>query len=451
MQNFFDKINNDSYIYAKRSGSLFGTVAVSGAKNMVTKIMTASLLATAGKLTIKNVPFINEVFMVLNLFDQLGVEYKFKSDKTLEIKPKHFNSPEVNFGEEVGNRISLLLVAPILAQFGRAIIVKPRGCKIGRRKIDFHIEGLRRFGAKIKETEDRLFIEVEGKGLRGIDFHLPFSSVGATENLILNAVCAQGKTIIRNSAIEPEIIELIKFLQKAGVEIAIHGERNIHIKGRKEELKLSDLEVGIIADRVEIASLVSVALSTKGDIFIKGAKQDLIITFLGILQAMGAGIEIKDDGIRFFYKGKLKPVSVTTAVYPGFPTDFQQPFGILLSQIDGASFLHETIFEDRFAYLRILKPVIKDNKRIIISNKCPSGQRCRFADQGYQHFAKIGGPIEFGSGEVVAPDLRASFALVNAGCLSDGIKISNIGLLFRGYEHPVEKLRSLGADVKLIL
>lgn len=451
MQNFFDKINNDSYIFAKKSGPLFGTVAVSGAKNMVTKIMTASLLATSGKLIIKNVPFINEVFIILDLFDRLGVEYKFKSDKTLEIKPRHFNSPEVDFREEVGNRISLLLVAPILAQFGRAIIVKPRGCKIGRRKIDFHIEGLKRFGAKIKETEDRLFIEVERKGLKGIDFCLPFPSVGATENLILNAVCAQGRTIIRNSAVEPEIIELIKFLQKAGVEIAIHGEKNIHIKGKKEGLTLSDLEIRVIADRVEIASLASVALSTKGDIFIKGATQDLIITFLGVLQAMSAGIEIKDDGIRFFYKGKLKPVSVTTAVYPGFPTDFQQPFGILLSQIDGVSSLHETIFEDRFAYLRILKPLVKDSKRIIVSNQCPLEQRCRFAKQNYQHFAKIRGPIKFGSGNVVAPDLRASFALVSAGCLSDGIKISNIGLLFRGYERPVEKLRSLGADIKLIL
>lgn len=449
IREFFQKINDDSYILAGGAKPLFGTVRVGGAKNMVTKIMTASLLAQSGEVTLKNVPLINEVFMTLDLFDQLGTEYDLRSDKTLHIRPQGFESSQIKFGEK-GNRISLLLIAPILSQFGKAVVSKPTGCKIGRRKINFHIEGLKRFGAKIKEKEEGLLIEAP-EGLVGMNYKLPFPSVGATENLILNAIYAQGKTVIENCAIEPEIMGLIMFLQKAGVSIGIHKDRTIHVVGSSDGFKIPDLEVNIIPDRVEVASWATMALATKGDIFIKGAEQEHLIALLGILREMGAGVEIEKEGIRFFYKGRLRPVSVTTAVYPGFPTDFQQPLGILLSQIDGVSTIHETIFEDRFAYLRFLKPLIKNDKKIEISKNCPVEDKCRFWGKDHKHFAEIEGPIKFGKGEVKAPDLRASFALLSAACLSEGIKIKKIGVLFRGYEHPLKKLRSLGVEAELAL
>ena len=436
-----------SYIVAKKS-SLFGSVEVAGAKNMVTKIMTTALIASKGRLIIRKAPFINEISITFDLFDQLGIKHKINPDKSLEIEANDFKTSEIMFNNSEGNRISLLLVAPILARFGKATISKPKGCAIGDRKIDFHTSGLKKFGVSIDEDEKFLYLKVGKKGLTGTQFKLPFPSVGATENLIITAVCASGESIIHNCAIEPEIIELIKFLQKGGVDIVIHGDRSIYIKGNLN-LKLS--EVTIIPDRIETFSYAVAALSTKGDVFIKGARQDLMISPLGVLIEMGAGVEIFDNGIRFFYKGDLHPVSVTTEVYPGFSTDFQQPLAILLSQINGESLIHETIFENRFQYLKSLQGLIKGKKGgIEIGTECPTGDACRFAGLGYNHLAKIRGPISFTSGDVAIPDLRAGFAIINAGLLSDGIRITCLDTLFRGYENPVLKLQQLGANITLV-
>jgi len=448
MSDFFSPISKNSYIFAKKGNPLFGTVQISGAKNMVTKIMTASLIATRGKLIIKNIPLIDEVFITLKLFDQLGVKYKINPDKSLEIEPGEFNSSRVRFAtENESNRISLLLIVPIISRFGEAIVPRPGGCKIGKRKIDYHIKGLEAFGVKIREKPGFLHMKLGKKGLRGSHFHLPFPSVGATENFIMAGVCAKGETIIDNCAVEPEIIELIKFFQNAGVEILIHGDRSIYIKGTND-IRLS--EVVVVPDRVETISFAVAALSTKGDVFLKGARQDLMITPLGILKKMGAGIEVKEEGIRFFYKGSLKPVSVATDVYPGFPTDFQQPLGILLSQVKGRSLIHETIFEDRFGYLKVLNPLIVSGKRFVVGKTCPQGTRCRFWGKKRPHLSEIEGPVRFGEGQIYISDLRAGFALLNAACLSNGIKVYNLGLLSRGYENPVGKLKSLGANIELI-
>lgn len=448
MRQTFKEVNKESYILAKAGRPLFGEVEVSGAKNMVTKIMTASLLAKKGKLLIRNVPMIGEVFLTLQLFDQLGVKYQLNSDKTLEIEPCGFKSSEVKFKGEEGNRISLLLAAPVIAQFGEAVIAKPKGCQIGARKIDFHIEGLKQFGAEIKETEDALYLKLKTGRLHGVHIRLPFPSVGATENLIITASCAEGESIIDNCAIEPEIIKLVEFLQKGGVEILIRGDRSIYIRGT-DDLKLSDIT--IIPDRIEIVSLACATLGTRGDVFVRGARQDLVLTFLGVLQRIGAGIEIRENGIRFYYQDKMKPMAVTTEVYPGLPTDFQQPLAILLSQIKGTSSLHETIFENRFEYLNRLNGLIKSGEKFILGQDCPADNPCRFSGKGFTHFAEISGPVTFGKGEVSICDLRAGFALLTAGLLSEGLKITNLPLLFRGYENPVGKMKALGADVELVL
>lgn len=449
MNNYWQKITKDSYIFGRKGNPLKGTVRISGAKNMVTKIMTASLIAPDGALTIKNVPLIGEVFMTLGFFDQIGVKYNFLQEKRiLEIETKEFGSSRVEFKGEEGNRISLLLAGPIISRFGQATIVKPKGCKIGLRKIDFHLEGLEKLGVEIKETEDFLYLKVGKNGLRGAEIQLPFPSVGATENMIITASCAEGETTIKNCALEPEIIELIKFLQESGVEISFSKDRSIHLRGTKK-IKLS--EATIIPDRVETMSLAAAGLSTQGDVFLEGTKTDLILRPLEILEKMGAGIESNEKGIRFFYKKPLKPISIKTEVYPDFPTDFQQPLAIILSQVNGVSSLHETIFENRFEYLRLLNPLLKGEKKFKILNDCPNEEKCRFFGKNYPHLAVINGPMEFGKGEISIPDLRAGFAILNAACLSQGIKISNLNLLFRGYEEPVGKLKALGAEIELVI
>lgn len=442
----FESLSETSYIQAKSGRALFGAVTASGAKNMVTKVLAALLIADGGTFTVHNVPLIGEVAILLKLLEQLGVRHSLTSDKSLSIHFRNLKNYNVDFAGPIGNRISILMAGPILKHFGRAVIRKPAGCKIGQRKLDYHIGGLQTFGVEIKDDGDFLHMRVKKSGLRGVTFSLPFPSVGATENLIITAACATGESVITNCATEPEIIELIKMLQRAGVGIVINKERTIVVRSNPA-VHFSD--VTIIPDRVEVVSLAAAALATRGEIFIKGAVQDHIITTLGLLERMGAGIEIHQDGIRFYYKAPLQPISIRTETYPGFATDFQQPMTVLLSQIAGRSWMHETIFENRFGYLEELNKVATKNK-FVIKDSCGADSPCRFAGKKFKHFAEINGPVEFGQGEVTIQDLRAGFALLIAGLLSRGLKIKSPHLLFRGYEDPVGKLKSLGADVQLI-
>ena len=175
-----------------------------------------------------------------------------------------------------------------------------------------------------------------------------------------------------------------------------------------------------------------------------------MITFLGTLQKMGAGLDIKPDGIRFFWKGPLKPVDITTEVYPGFPTDFQQPMAILMSQAEGQSSIHETIFEDRFKYLDELNKIVTNGQQTV-SNYCPTRETCRFNNSNHKHTAHFNGPISFGSGQIEITDMRAGFAAINAAILSTGVTVRNLKGLYRGYEDPVGKLKSLGAKIELTI
>jgi UDP-N-acetylglucosamine 1-carboxyvinyltransferase len=449
MKNIFNipkNLTDSSYLFIKKSGHLFGEISVGGAKNMVTKVMAAFLASDGGECLIKNIPFISEVSGILSSFEQLGVKYSFFPDRTLKVSFKNLKDFNVGETNAIGNRISVLMAGPLLKHFGKAIIKTPGGCKIGKRKIDFHLAGLQNFGVEIKEEDKFLKMKVKKGGLKGIKFKLPFPSVGATENMIITAACADGETVLSNCAVEPEIMGLIKILQRAGVSIIVNSDREITINSA-DSLHFKD--VTIIPDRVETLSWASAALATKGDVFVKNACQDHIVTPLGILEKMGAGIEINHDGIRFYYKGDLKPVNVRTEIYPGFATDFGQPFVILLSQISGKSIMHETIFENRLGYLEMLNNIVVKNK-FILKNDCPKNEPCRFKGQGHRHLAEINGPVEFGEGEVEIQDLRAGFALIIAGLLSRGLKIKSLDMLFRGYENPISKLKSLGADVELV-
>ncbi|MBU1088874.1 UDP-N-acetylglucosamine 1-carboxyvinyltransferase [Patescibacteria group bacterium] len=443
----FKMLNDASYIEAVFNGPLYGQVSVAGAKNMVTKVIAASLSGEMGMVKINNVPFIGELAITLALCRRLGVKFRVNPDKSLDLQVDGFDNPNVKFDSHLGNRTSILLAGPVLDKLGEANIGKPKGCEIGNRKINFHIEGLRAFGVEVVEHKDFLALKLKKKRFKPAEIKLPFPSVGATENLIIIASLAEGISTIKNAAMEPEILEMVKILQQSGVSITLDSSGTFKIKGGPH--KMVDT-INIIPDRVEAFSWAVMALSTKGDIFVKGARQDHLLTALGLLIEMGAGVEVKPDGIRFYYKGKIKPFNIETRVYPGFVTDFQQPLAILFSQCQGQSQIHETIFENRFMYLERIKKLLSSGG-IKVGVNCPIGSSCRFKGKNYPHLAIIDGPLKFAKGETQIDDLRAGFALLNMGILSQKVRIRGVKLLYRGYENPVEKLRSVGANIKLVI
>ncbi len=287
---------------------------------MISKVVAACLSAEKGKAIIKNVPFIGDLDITLALCRRLGVNYKIYPDKTLELSVGEFSNPNVLSDPYHGNRVAILFAGPVLAKLGSANISKPEGCKIGERKIDYHLSGLEKFGVEIEEHEDWYSMRLKGTSLKGTNISLPFPSVGATENLIITASCAEGETILNNCALEPEIIELIKILQRSGVKIEMSPPNTIKIEGGRHQITSM---IKISPDRVEVASLAITTLSSKGDVFIRDAQHEPLVTFIGSLGKMGAGIEIQNDGIRFFWKKPLRSINITTEVYLGFPTDFQ--------------------------------------------------------------------------------------------------------------------------------
>ena len=444
----YESIRPESFIRAEYSGPLKGEVEVSGAKNMVTKVIAACLSAEKGQTKISNIPFVGDLAITLALCRRLGVNYRLNANKTLELEVGGFSNPNILSDPYHGNRIAILFAGPVLAKLGEAIVSVPEGCKIGERKIDFHLAGLESFGVEIQEHGDYYFMRLKGPYLQATHFDLPFPSVGATENLLITASCAEGITTLTNCALEPEIVELIKILQLSGVEIRMSSPRKIIVKGGKHDIVS---QIDIIPDRVEAASLATATLATKGDVFIYGARHEHLISFLGVLQEMGAGVEIHKEGIRFFYKGLLKPADVTTEAYPGFPTDLQQVMAILMSQADGISSIHETIFENRFRYMNELNNIINNGKPMIVRDSCPLDSGCRFREGGFRHFAQISGPVSFGAGEIEITDMRAGFAAVSAAIISKGITVRGLKSLYRGYEDPVGKLKHLGANIELVL
>jgi len=444
----YELIRSESLIKAEYNGPLQGEVKISGTKNMVSKVVAACLSAEKGQAIIKNIPFVGDLDITLALCRRLGVNYKIYPDKTLEFDVGEFSNPNVLSDPYHGNRVAILFAGPVLAKLGKANISKPEGCKIGERKIDYHLIGLEKFGVEIDEYEDWYAMRLKNACLQGTRFDLPFPSVGATENLIITASCAQGETILNNCALEPEIVELVKILQCSGVKIQMFPPRTIAIEGDKHHI---NSPIKISPDRVEAASLAIAALSSRGDVFIREAQHEPLITFIGVLKKMGGGIEIQTDGIRFFWEKPLKPINITTEVYPGFPTDFQQPMAVLMTQAEGTSMIHETIFENRFSYLEELNKIISFGKSMTVSESCSPFHRCRFSEFNYKHLAKINGPINFGSGEIEIKDMRAGFAAINVAILSSGVVVRNLKGLYRGYEDPVGKLKSLGAKIDLNL
>lgn len=421
---------------------LNGTVKVSGAKNSASKLLVASLLSK-GKSVLHNSPNkISDLILTKQICESFGSEIKIHDD-VLDVRTPEVTTSRID--KDLGNktRIAILLAGPLLHRTGKAEIPVPGGCRIGSRPVNFHIDSLEKLGCNVS-MEGEFFV-LEADRLTGNNIRLEYPSVGATENIIIASTLAKGRTILTNAAVEPEIIDLIKFLQKMGAIIEISTDRKITIEGVE---RLEGADHFVIPDRNQAASFACAGIASKGDVFIENAVQDDLITFLNTVRKVGGKYEVKDNGIRFYYDGKLNSIAIETNVHPGFMTDWQQPFVILMTQANGLSIVHETVYEERFGYVSELK---KMGAEIELYDTCLGGSACRFASTHYFHSAVIKGPTPFHSAEINVPDLRAGFSYLIAGVLAKGESMVNGAIYIdRGYENIDEKLRGLGADIKRI-
>jgi len=429
----------NSRFIIKGGNPLHGKVKVTGAKNSATKIIVASLL-TSDECSFYNSPNkISDVIITKEICTHLGSDISFREDK-LTIKTGKIKTHKIPSELGNANRIAVLLAGPLLHRTGKAEIPIPGGCKIGSRPVNFHIEGLKKLGCHVENNE--FYYILNADTLKGNNIHLDYPSVGATENIIIAATLAKGRTVLTNAAVEPEILDLIKFLQKMGAIIEISTDRKISIEGVD---KLTGACHSIIPDRNQAASFACVGLASKGDVFVENAIQDELITFLNTVRRVGGKFEVEDKGIRFYYDGPFKSIAIETNVHPGFMTDWQQPFVILLTQATGISIIHETVYEKRFGYVEALK---KMGAEIELYNTCLGGLQCRFANSDYYHSAVIKGPTELKSSEIDIPDLRAGFSYLIAGVIAKGETIVNGAVYIdRGYEDIDAKLRYLGVDI----
>lgn len=429
---------------------LKGTVSAQGAKNVVTKLLVASLLSNK-KCRFYNVPNIEEVDITIALCQEIGMEVSWNREKKImEVCTRQLSTSYVPQRFSGANRIPILMIGALLGRTDQDIIVPVAGgCPIGKRPVDFHVEALRRLGAvieyKVNKHQGAYYAQAP-QGLKGTVIQLPYPSVGATENTILAAVTAKGETVLKNAAIEPEIVDLVLFLQKLGANITLDVDRTIHIQGTR---KFYEVEHTIIPDRIESASWGMAAIATKGSILVEGARHIDMITFLNKIREIGGGFRIKREGIEFFYDGPLQGgIHIETDVHPGFATDWQQPFVILLTQSFGASVVHETVYENRFGYTETLKRMGAD---ITLFHQCLGGRTCRFASRSFPHSLIVQGETPLQAAEISIPDLRAGFSYVLAALVAEGVStITGLPYLDRGYEDVVEKLRHLGGEVERI-
>ena len=404
---------------------MYGEVEISGSKNAVLPIMAAALLAD-GECEITEVPALKDVEVMCELLRSLGSEvYEDYKNKVIRI-----TTPD-NAAEEAPNelvkkmRASVLVMGPILAKKGRVRVPLPGGCTIGPRPINLHLKGFHALGAEI--TEERDYVEARADKLRGGNVYLDFPSVGATENIMMAAVLAEGPSIIENAAEEPEIVDLANFLNKMGARIKGAGTDTIKIEGVRA---LSGCKHSVIPDRIETGTFMIAAAISRGNILLKNVLPNHVKPVIAKLRECGAVVETSDESIFVSGEGvELVATDIKTLPYPGFPTDMQPQFMSLLTTVKGQSVVIETVFEDRFMHVAEL-------------NKMDAGIRI----EGGNAILPGGRPLQ--GGKVVCTDLRAGAALVLAGLAADGTtEIREIYHIQRGYSNFIEKFRGVGADI----
>jgi UDP-N-acetylglucosamine 1-carboxyvinyltransferase len=404
---------------------LNGEVAASGAKNSALPILFATLLAEGDNI-LENVPNLADIHSTNNLLETLGCKINFTGNRCVIQRPKVIET-EAPYDLVRKMRASILCLGPLVAKEGSAKVSLPGGCAIGARPINFHLEALKKLGAKIKLEEG--YVYAEAKKLIGDRVLFDIPTVGGTENILMAATLAQGETVIENAAREPEIIDLANCLIGMGAKIEGAGTSLIRVQG-VDQLKPANHK--IIADRIEVGTLLIAAGLTLGKVKVTNCEPSHLESFLDKLEESGLKISKGKDWIEADATGlkSLKPVNITTAPYPGFPTDLQAQFMTLMCIADGTSLIQETIFENRFMHVPEL---LRMGAKININSRLAS---------------VLGEPLIFQAATVMATDLRASASLILAGLNAEGTtRVKRIYHLDRGYENLELKLRNLGADV----
>ncbi|MEQ7741925.1 UDP-N-acetylglucosamine 1-carboxyvinyltransferase [Staphylococcus aureus] len=416
-------------IVIKGGNKLTGEVKVEGAKNAVLPILTASLLASDKPSKLVNVPALSDVETINNVLTTLNADVTYKKDENAVVVDATKTLNEEAPYEYVSKmRASILVMGPLLARLGHAIVALPGGCAIGSRPIEQHIKGFEALGAEIHLENGNIYANAKD-GLKGTSIHLDFPSVGATQNIIMAASLAKGKTLIENAAKEPEIVDLANYINEMGGRITGAGTDTITINGVES---LHGVEHAIIPDRIEAGTLLIAGAITRGDIFVRGAIKEHMASLLYKLEEMGAELDYQEDGIRVRAEGDLQPVDIKTLPHPGFPTDMQSQMMALLLTANGHKVVTETVFENRFMHVAEFKRM---NANINVEGRS----------------AKLEGKSQLQGAQVKATDLRAAAALILAGLVADGkTSVTELNHLDRGYVDLHGKLKQLGADIERI-
>lgn len=426
---------------------LVGEITVSGAKNMAMKAITASLL-TSEDVELKNIPLISSVLGTTKIIEPLGATAK-RQGHTLLLSSKHIHEYTVPL--ELGGlyRTAPMVMGPLLARFGKAIVPNPGGCRLGKRPVDWHVQALEQLGAKIKYKDGYFY--AEAKKLIGNRIRFAKNTHTGTETTLLAAVLAEGETIIENAACEPEVDDLILMLSGMGARIK-RQNRTIIIDGVS---KLHGVTHTIMPDRNEVVTYAVAALATKGNVVIHGTQRPHLIAFLKALDDVGGGWEAKDASTtRFYWKQLLRPTEIITAPFPGFMTDWQQPWAVLATQSEGVSKIHETVFESRFSYVSEL---LKMGAKIEFFNpevaNAADFYNFNWNDRipGFCQAIRIYGQTKLHEAILSMTDIRAGATLVVAALVAHGTSIlQEIDHLDRGYEDLDKRLVDLGADIQRI-
>ncbi len=403
---------------------LTGTIRISGAKNATVALIPAAIL-TDEEVTICNVPEITDTDALCDILESLNVDVK-RASESLVINPSNMKNIEIQESFSKKLRASYYFMGALLGKYKKASMYFPGGCSIGARPIDLHLKGFEALGAKVTSNKNKYIVEAEE--LHGANIYLDIASVGATINIMLAAVRAKGKTVIDNAAKEPEIVNVATFLNNMGAKISGAGTSTIKIEGVNH---LHSCFHEVIPDRIEAGTYIIIGALCGKPLKVDNLIPDHLDALLSKLEEMGVDLEIGADYVLINSKDEYKATNIKTAVYPGFPTDLQQPFTVLQTQCNGKSKTVETIWENRFMHIPYLNKLGAD---ITIKNQT----------------ATVEGPTKLSGAEVVATDLRAGAAMVAAALKADGkTTITNVEHILRGYESIIEKLTTVGAKIKL--
>ena len=408
----------------KGGNTLSGTISCSGAKNAALPMIAATILSNE-KVTLKNLPYLQDITTMFELLGSMGADILLDEDMNFTIQSNNLKDIEARYELVKTMRASILVLGPLLAKYGKARIALPGGCAIGSRPVNYHLDSLKEMGAEIVLKNG--YIEASAKNLKGSDIRFDGITVTGTENLMMAATLAKGKTTLSNVAKEPEIIDLAEMLNSMGAKINGAGSEKITIQGVE---KLSGTSFEIPADRIEAGTYLAAAAVTKGDIKIEGINPNRLMKVIDKLINTGAKVDYDEDSISFIMKNDIPdPVDITTAPFPEFPTDMQAQFSVINAISSGTANIYETIFENRFMHILELNRM-----------------GCDISVNG--NHAIIKGVKSLYGAEVMATDLRASASLILAGlCAKGETVVDRIYHIDRGYERIEEKLNYLGANI----